>query len=672
MFFAEPPAPPVDPTLSQVVVTMPRLAPLPGEAAYAVQTVDAEALGAAPRLDAALTAVPGVSLFRRTSSQGANPTSQGVSLRAIAGSGASRALVTLDGVPLNDPFGGWVVWSAVPSASIRSAQIIKGAGAGPYGSGALTGVIALQEGAIADGLGLISADATDNGDHSLFASAGTPVPGGRLGLSLSHEHSDGWTPVVAGRGSADSALTLDASSAALRYVGQLGATKAGARLAAYDERRDSGLKGAQSHARGAEASLSLVGSAGAETSWRLQGWLSGSNLYNTAVSTTAGRAATTPANRQYATPALGYGLNGALRLVQGELVLEGGADLRASTGEVHEDFRYQSGRFTRNRNAGGDALTTGLYGEASLDKGPWLFTGGARVDYWSNSGAHRLERDRASGATTLNLHPADKSGVLPTLRAGVKRELGQGLFLRSAAYLGFRAPTLNELHRPFRVGNDVTEANSALKPERLAGAEFGLGQSFKGGQWSATAFVSRLRDAISNVTKASGPITDSVAGFIPAGGVLRQRQNVDAVNATGLEVSARYALTPSLDVRFEAVATRARMEGGGAAPQLTGLHPAQTPEAAALVGLSWKATSRLMLRTDLRYEGRRFDDDQNLRPLREGYSGSFAAEAQLNPQLSAFVTAENLGQRGQTGRDASGVISYAAPPTVRVGLRLRH
>jgi hypothetical protein len=40
---------------------------------------------------------------------------EGVSLRGIAGSAASRTLVTLDGAPLNDPFGGWVIFNAIPS-----------------------------------------------------------------------------------------------------------------------------------------------------------------------------------------------------------------------------------------------------------------------------------------------------------------------------------------------------------------------------------------------------------------------------------------------------------------------------------------------------------------------------------------------------------------------------
>ncbi len=110
-----PPGPPV------VVVRAATLPPAPGDAAFSVVTIDSKRLRLSERLDEALTSAPGVALFRRTSSLGANPTTQGVSVRSIAGSAASRALVTLDGVPQNDPFGGWVIWTGLPPETIGAA-----------------------------------------------------------------------------------------------------------------------------------------------------------------------------------------------------------------------------------------------------------------------------------------------------------------------------------------------------------------------------------------------------------------------------------------------------------------------------------------------------------------------------------------------------------------------
>ena len=94
----------------EIVVTAPRLPEAPGEAVYAHVEIDPRAIEDAVRLDRALAVAPAASLFRRNDSGAANPTVQGLSLRAIGPSGAGRALVTLDGVPQHDPFGGWVIW----------------------------------------------------------------------------------------------------------------------------------------------------------------------------------------------------------------------------------------------------------------------------------------------------------------------------------------------------------------------------------------------------------------------------------------------------------------------------------------------------------------------------------------------------------------------------------
>src|SRR3712207_904126 len=89
----------------------------------------------------ALPIFPGFHLFRRTGSRAANPTAQGVSLRGVGASGASRAVVLYDGVPLNDPFGGWVYWGRVPREGLSRAEVLRGASSSLYGSGALGGVV---------------------------------------------------------------------------------------------------------------------------------------------------------------------------------------------------------------------------------------------------------------------------------------------------------------------------------------------------------------------------------------------------------------------------------------------------------------------------------------------------------------------------------------------------
>src|SRR3984957_2620167 len=193
------PAPPVQ----EVVISAPRLPDPAGDAAFSIVKVDPEVLRISDRLDDALASVPGFTLFRRTSSLGANPTTQGVSLRGIAGSGASRALVTLDGVPQNDPFGGWVIWTGLPTEAISGATLVRGAGAGPYGAGALTGVVALQQPAHIDGGFQGEVEGGSLGYARAAGIGEVDLGRSRLFLDASGETSDGWIPVVQGRGAAD-------------------------------------------------------------------------------------------------------------------------------------------------------------------------------------------------------------------------------------------------------------------------------------------------------------------------------------------------------------------------------------------------------------------------------------------------------------------------------------
>ena len=89
-----------------IVVTAARREQPLMQAVSLVSVIRAEDLVQSPALvlDDLLRRIPGFSLFRRSSSRAAHPTTQGVSLRGIGPSGTSRSLVLFDGVPLNDPF----------------------------------------------------------------------------------------------------------------------------------------------------------------------------------------------------------------------------------------------------------------------------------------------------------------------------------------------------------------------------------------------------------------------------------------------------------------------------------------------------------------------------------------------------------------------------------------
>src|SRR5216684_3329430 len=109
----------------------------------------------------------------------------------------------------------------------------------------------------------------------------------------------------------------------------------------------------------------------------------------------------------------------------------------------------------------------------------------------------------------------------------------KSIAVTASFYRAFRAPTLNELYRSFRVGNVATNANPTLRPERLTGSEAGASVQ----TWSerltirGVAFWSEIVDPIANVTLTTTPSL-----------ITRQRQNLGRIRARGLEVSTKARL----------------------------------------------------------------------------------------------------------------------------------
>lgn len=645
-----------------IVVVAPRLPERPGEQAYSATGIDPIRIGRVTRLDEALVTIPGVALFRRNESGAAHPTTQGLSVRSLGQSGGGRALVLLDGVPLSDPFGGWVIWGALPPDTVAGARVLRGAGAGSYGAGALTGMIALQE-RDAPGWGL-SLEGGERGRQraAAFGEAGNE----RWDFMLASvvENDDGWIPVHHA-GDADSALSLSSTAAVARAQARWGGNLPSLRISGYDEDRGSGLAGADSAAHGATASLTFVSDPrDGVFSWRMQGWVAESDLESHYVSVAPDRTSTTPSNEQIATPARGWGVNAAGRWTYADAGLELGIDARAADGETHEFFRFRSGAFTRYREAGGESLLAGLYMETWRRFSDTLLTGGLRADQWRAKGGFRTERDTATNTLTLDLSPADNNEIAITGRFGLRQNIGDDLYLRGALYRGFRPPTLNELHRPFRVGNDVTEANAMLTPEYLWGADIGFGGATSHITWDAGLFYNLLDDPILNVTLGAGPGTFPPDVFVPAGGVYRQRRNGAAIEAVGAEGNLSIDLGDTLSARLAVDYTNARAGNG--------LRAAQSPLWAATAGVDWRYDQADVLSLEARFESARFDDDLNTRTL-DGY---LAFDLRWQHTLAGgsdfFVALDNATDADiQTASTADGVLSYARPRRLRVGIALR-
>jgi outer membrane receptor protein involved in Fe transport len=664
---ALPPAPPAQ----AIVVTGRALPEAKADRVYAVEPINRRQIEQSPShsIDQLLKDVPGVQLFRRSDARSGHPTSQGVTLRALGGNASSRALLVLDGVPQTDPFGGWVNWPAYDPANLEQIRMVRGGGSVANGPGALAGTIEM----------ISRSDTGKSGDvdygsrNSLEANGriGLRAGGGVLSFSGRGERGDGFVPVTeATRGPADESAPYKDWSGRGRWVAPLGsATELQASLDAFHDWRTRGTDFTANRTNGADGSVRLVGRGSWQ--WSALGYWQWRNLMSSFANVSPGRVTATRVSLQDSVPSRGLGGSFELRPpMPAHVELRIGADARRTTGQSRELYSYVAGDPTRRRFAGGETWTAGVFAEATADFGRLTLTGGGRADHWQVSGGHLFEKVIATEQVLRDDKYAARDGWLPTARGGAVLGLGGGFSLRSAAYLGWRMPTLNELFRPFRAGFDATAANPELKPEKLDGAEAG-GEFSRGGvKLSLTAFVNRLKDAIANVTLGEGPGTFPGVGFVAAGGTYRERENVDAVNVHGIEASASWSRGPWL-AQAGASWTHAGMEASRAASFLDGLRPAQTPNFVATFSFGYDQDGK-GAQIVIRRVGAQFEDDLNTRTLHAATTLDAFGSWPIAKRLQIVARGENITNKlVMAGINGDGSVERATPRTLWIGLRLR-
>lgn len=645
-----------------IIVTGRGLSVSPGVRAFDVVVIDRARLqaNASQRLESVLADVAGLQQFRRSDSRSANPTSQGITLRGLGGNASSRALLILDGVPQVDPFGGWVAFPAYATGRLGQVRVTRGGGSGYFGPGALAGTVQLDS-ATPDSLSALMASAFYGSRQSVEAQGSGTLArdGGFATLSGAYARGDGFVPTVAeSRGPVDRAAPYEQASGALRtVVGIAPATEMQANVSAFTDRRERGTAFTANRSEGADASLRLVGRG--RWGWSALAYLQTRNFASSFASINAARSTVSKSLDQYSTPATGTGARIEVQPpVAADIDLRLGADLRDLSGKTQELFTFVSGLPTRRREAGGQTRTRGLFADGSVAIGALTVTGAARIDWWRISRGYLFERPIAGGAALADNRFADRDGQEFTGRLGAAWSPISAVTLRAAGYRGWRLPTLNELYRPFRVGNDVTAANAALTPERLTGIEAGVTVTpFAGASLAATLFDNRLDDAIANVTLSSSATAAS-----------RVRRNLDAIRSTGIEIDARYT-HGTLMALASWSHVDARVRASGAAVALAGLRPAQTPRDAVSATLGWQRWGATVSAT-MRHVARQFDDDQNLRSLAPATTVDSYVALPIAHGLMIEARGENLfDNRVETGTSSAGIIERATPRTLWIGLR---
>ena len=614
-------------------------------------------------LDDALRQVPGFTLFRRSSSRTANPGTQGVSMRGVGASGASRALVLVDEIPLNDPFGGWVYWDRVVRESIGDVEVVRGgADASLYGSTAMGGVIQFRTRQPDETA--ISAETSWGSEKtpelSLFAATRLGPWQGSVATDLFQ--TNGYIPVPESqRGAVDSPANSRHELTTVELGRRLGTfSRIFARGSYFDEGRHNGTVIQKNTTQLADFSTGLnyetknVGAISARLFGLFESY---HQTFSAVTSVNSQRDSESLTDDQYVpSQALGGSAQWSRSVGRVQTLVAGfeGREVHGSSNDIVA---------VGTNLSGGRERTTRLFGEDILQLNPRLIANlSLGYDHWSDFNA-RLIKIRAN-VPAVSPYP-DRSADALNPRASLLYRLGHGTSLTASGYRAFRAPTLNELYRSFRQGNAVTQGNPALHAEQLTGVEAGIRQSVLSGHLNlrATFFWNEITNAIVNVTISKDPQT---------GLITRQKENVARTLSTGINLDGEFRISNTLQVAGGYQFAHAVVSSYTAAialnPSLVGNWVPEVPHQQFTLQARYVNPKIVTATVQGTFVGQQFDDDLNSLLLDRFFTVDIYLGRFLGHGVEVFVAGENtFNQRYYTA--LTPVPSLGPPILARIGLR---
>ena len=623
----------------------------------------------APRtIDELLAKEPSFSLYRRQSSIFGNPTSAGVSLRNTGATAASRTLVLLDGIPQNDPFGGWVYWARYDAAALDSIRIVPAARAAVWGNQSPAGVIQMNGHAPFENRHSLKLGGGSQGTfsgstcHQMTNAENTQA----VSFSAFGLHSDGFYAVDSSqRGPIDRKLDTELAGANLKFAWLAApALTVEPMLSWYQEDRGNGTSLTGNSTEALDLALRVT-SADGDFSWQAIGWHQRREFESVFSSVNADRTAETLTLDQFDVPGRGTGAALTTRWDGGGAwTLSGGADTRFLSGETNETV----GTF-RTREAGGDQAFAGIFGAAAYQANERTrVDASVRLDGWQLTDGHRNETSLSTGAALRADEQDDRDGIEPSASVELTRQLQDDLAAKISAGTAFRLPTLNELHRPFRVRNDIVEANPELDAERFFSVEAGLDwkpeESLK---MSVALFHHWISDAIANV-----PVTDpaqirEIFGTIPPGGTGSQRQNVEQAQVSGIEGKIEWLTAEAVTLGLNALWSHTEFRESPGQPLLDGKPFPQSPDLRLIATAEWRATEQISLFAGCEYGASQYDDALASRVISDFTSVRIGASWQVAGAIYQIRIENLFDEEIQTGLSGEGIRTFAAPRSLWVG-----
>ncbi len=653
------------PINEKVVVTANRTETRLGETAASIVTLSNEELQstAAPTIDDKLRQVAGFSLFRRSGSRYANPTSQGVSLRGVGASGASRSLVLFDGVPLNDVFGGWILWNRVVPIAVERIEVLRGGASSLYGSDSLSGTINILPRRTRENF-IVSGE-TYGGTQNTFSAStffGFSKNDWTADFTASHFQTKGYISTdESERGAVDSFAGSRNINLSARIAKSFNdKTNIFFKTSYFGESRTNGtpVQKNRTHLRefvfGGNSQIpnSKFQISNLNLNWRIFG---GTQVYDQAFSSVSANRNSESLVRLQRVPAQNVGFSGQFSgvFLQNQTFVVGfeAREVRGASDEVG----FFNNRATSASGAGGRERTFGFFVQdfARIGK-KFVLAGSLRFDDWRNFRASNTVRSLSNNETLIIGFPErSENAFSPQISALYQVTNNFSIF--ALASKSFRAPTLNELYRGFRVGSVITNPNENLRAEKAANFETGASFSRNKFYLRGNFFLTEISQPISNVTVSVTPNL-----------IARQRQNAGKTRAIGTEIETE---TRFKNFRISAgyLFTDSRVTQFPSNQNLEGLFVPQVARHQFTFQTNY-SKNNWTLAFQGRASSKQFDDDLNLFRLEPYLQLDVYAARKFKENVQGFVAVENIfNSRYSIAKTP--VRSVSSPINLRVGIR---
>lgn len=623
-------------------------------------------------LSEALVQYPGYAAFRTTPARAAHPTTQGVRLRNLGINSTSRSIVTLDDVPQNDPFGGWIYWQRYQPSALSSVNIRPSSDSeswGNYGTGGRISMKSLQP----DILGLhTKATVGSDGERefSLFANSKIDDQSSLSFSGILGETDGFFTLRQDQRGSVDRKANSDVSSFSLGYdfeVEDLWRIEVNANR--FEEDRVNGAPLAVNGTEATDISASALRVFdGGSSGLKLIAYHQDREFQNQFTAVADDRNSERPALNQFDVPASAKGAS--LRYftrIEDTHEFSIGADFRDADGSVAEQFRNLGSGFTRLREAGGEQEFVGIFSTARLRLSDnTSLTGSLRLDEVEDLNGFRDEWNTETDTQIRNDAIPNQSESFFSNNITLYHDFSDNLRGMIRQSSGFRAPTLNELYRPFRVKNDIIESNSGLAAEEHIAWEAGLRYS-PDDTWSLNfnLFHYSLDNMIANAVLSKESGFNPLCGFVPGGGSCGQRRNIAESSVEGVEIDWQSRLSDTVSVRAQAVYAASDIQEAAGLPALTGNEFPHASPFKANVTFDWRPSDSVTVWSSFRYQSTEYEDLGNERELDKIFQVDGGVRYAMSGQHAVSLHVENLfDEEFETGVSTAGLVSISAPRTV--------